>query len=231
MVTRLKPRRVKFIVTYKDYQEPSSYLDQFGKISTYTLSDKDYKNVWGKSLEAAFLSPSSLNKIPGILAENVSAAESGDMVVVNYNYSQTEPSKGGAEPATVYQQVTDFDGAGTYVIAANPTGSDYYPFGYLQQESYTYGYMYGNPITPEDGIISSEDGEAVTVTFEESANGFTMKNTWGQYIYMSANYNNFNVSTSLPSEGGEWIVNKNDNGTFSIVNIADNFPPSESRQG
>ena len=67
------------------------------------------------------------------------------MKVVNYAYSDTEPSTGG-NASVVYQQTDQFDGEGVYVIAAKAGDGKYYPFGKLKAESYTYGYMYPAPI-------------------------------------------------------------------------------------
>lgn len=109
----------KFAVTYNLYQEPSAYLADFANISTYELSDNDYKTVWGESVKASFLSPSTLAKIPALLKDNVSGAAAGDMKVVNYAYSQLEPSTGGSsseEP--VITKIADAlaNGAGDYNV-------------------------------------------------------------------------------------------------------------------
>ena len=43
----------------------------FTNLSVYDLTDRDYKAVWGSNLDASYLSPSTLNKIPALLSENV----------------------------------------------------------------------------------------------------------------------------------------------------------------
>lgn len=207
----------KFTVTFNLYQAPAAYLADFTDLSIYDLTDKDYKTVWGSSLNASYLSPSTLKKIPALLSENIKGAATGDMKVVNYAYSDTEPSTGEVVPV-VYQLTDQFDGEGVYVIAAKAGDGNYYPFGKLKAESNTYGYMYPDPITVTDGIITEGDGSAYTVSVEETTEGYALKNTWEQYLYMSGNYNSFNVSTALPAEGGDWKFNKNANGTYSIVN-------------
>lgn len=85
----------KFTVTYMQYQAPSGYLADFTNISTYQLTSEDYETVWGDKVKASFLSPASVSKIPSLLAGNVEGAEEGDMKVVNYAYSDVEPSIGG----------------------------------------------------------------------------------------------------------------------------------------
>ncbi|GAB6868495.1 choice-of-anchor J domain-containing protein [Bacteroides rodentium] len=85
----------KFTVTYNQYQAPSNYLKDFTSVSSYALESEDYEGIWGDKVKASFLSPTTLGKIPAILKEKVSSAEVGDMVVVDYAYSETEPSIGG----------------------------------------------------------------------------------------------------------------------------------------
>ena len=89
-----------FVVYYNQYQSPSDYLDDFSSISTYTLTSSDYETVWGDNVKATYLSPSTLSDIPSLLAANVSDAEEGDIVVVNYAYSDQEPSTGGSTGTT-----------------------------------------------------------------------------------------------------------------------------------
>lgn len=99
----------KFTVTYNQYKAPSAYLKDFVDISGYALNSDDYKEVWGEKVKASFLSPATVNKIPSILKNKVTGAKDGDMIVVDYAYSETEPSIGGggggnAEPT--WTQVT-----------------------------------------------------------------------------------------------------------------------------
>lgn len=209
----------RLVVTANVYQEPSGYLADFKNISIYDFTDADYKEVWGDNISASYLSPASLEKIPAILAANVSDAQDGDMKVVNYTYSATEPSTGGGAVSVVYQRVTDFEEGYNYVIAAKGNDGNYYPFGKLTSSSYTYGYMYPDAIPVSNDVISSSDGADQVMTVEKTSNGYALKNSWGQYLYMSGTYDSFNVTTSLPSEGGEWLFNENSDGTFALKNV------------
>jgi len=101
----------KFVVTYKLFS-PSDYMDDFKELSTYDLTEEDYKTVWGESVKASFLSPSTIGKIPGVLSNAVKNPVGGEMKVVNYAYSATEPSIGGGggggeEPAPAYTSIAD----------------------------------------------------------------------------------------------------------------------------
>lgn len=210
----------KFTVTYNQYQAPATYLSDFTNISSYTFSSADYETVWGDKVEAPFLTPASVSNIPEILSQKVSGATEGDMVVVKYAYSETEPSIGGAKVPVVYKQVTDFSGAGNYVLAALADDGNYYPFGKLKEKSYGYGYMYPKTITVTEGIITEADGKEQVIAIEETESGYALKNAWEQYLYLDGSYNSYNVSTSLPAEGGDWSITPNTDGTFSVVNVA-----------
>lgn len=210
----------RFVVTANVYKEPSGYLADFKNISVYNLSSADYETVWGDYIKASFLSPASLSKIPVLLGANVTGAQDGDMKVVNYAYSETEPSTGGGTAIpVVYQLVDEFEEGANYVIAAKGQDGNYYPFGKLQKESYNYGYMYPEAITVTDGIISGDDGAEQMMIVEKTADGYALKNAWGQYLYMSGTFDSFNVTTSLPTEGGSWLFNANGDGTFAIQNV------------
>ena len=182
----------RFVVTSNMYKEPSGYLADFKNISTYTLSSNDYKTIWGDYINATYLSPESLSKVPSLLNGTLKDAAKGDMVVLNYAYSETEPSTGQEVPY-IYKLTNSLnEEGGNYVIAAKGSDGKYYPFGKLDDESKNYGYIYPDPINVVDGIISTEDGTPQVINVEKASEGFTLKNTWQKYIYMSGTYNNFN---------------------------------------
>ena len=209
----------RFVVTYKLF-DPSDYMDDFKKLSTYDLTEEDYKTVWGESVKASFLSPSTLKKIPALLTAAVSNPTDGEMKVVNYAYSNLEPSSGEGL-ATVYQLTKTLDKeGGRYVIAAKGKDGKYYPFGKLDKDSYSYGYMNPAPIAVgENNVISTEDGSGWVITIAKSANGYTMLNPLEKYIYQKETNNSFNVSSKLPDEGAEWAFKSNGDGTFAVSNV------------
>lgn len=207
-------------VQYNMYRGQSGYLADFKKISDYTLTNNDYRSVWNGTSTATYLSPSTLRQIPSVLESRMEDPQEGDMVAVNYAYSEFEPGAGGGVIPVVYQQVNTFDGeAGNYVIAAKANDGNYYPFGKLDDPDKPYGYIYPDEITVTDGIISSDNGSEQVVTIEEGAEGYTLLNTNMQYIYMSGTFDSFNFSTSVPTEGGEWSIEANGDGTFKLKNI------------
>ena len=92
----------KITIYYDEYENLPDYLNDFNGIKSYSLSSDDYKAVWGNQVTANFLSPSTLRQIPSILSAANPEAKEGDMLLVNYAYSENEPSIGGGsgeEPA------------------------------------------------------------------------------------------------------------------------------------
>jgi len=210
----------RFVVSYNMYKAPSEYMADFKKISEYTLTNTDYRNVWNGASTATYLSPSTLRQIPSVLESRIEDPQEGDMVAVNYAYSEFEPGAGGGVVPVVYQQINDFEGeAGNYVIAAKANDGNYYPFGKLDDPSEPFGFIYPDAISVTDGIISSDNGTDQVITIEEGSEGYTLLNTNMQYIYMDETHDNFNFTTSLPTEGGEWAIESNGDGTFKLKNI------------
>lgn len=213
----------KILVHYNQYTDLPSYLKDFNGTTTYELSSSDYRSVWGETVSATYLTPSTVRQIPDILANAISNPAEGTMKLVNYVYSETEPSTGGGETPMVYRKVDEMETAGgRYVIVGKAPDGTYYPFGKLESESTPYGYMMPDPINVEGDIIDNDEGTSQVMKIANTAQGYSLQNEWGKYIYMSGNYNSFNVSNSLPEEGGEWSITPNGDGTFSIVNILKN---------
>ncbi|EJW94867.1 hypothetical protein, secreted, partial [gut metagenome] len=190
--------RSKFTVTYKQYQAPAAYLNDFSKISGYTLSSADYESVWGDRVQASFLSPSTLGKISAILAANVKGAAEGDMVAVEYAYSETEPSIGGGSEQMVYKEVTSVDAeGGNYVFLAPQKDGKLIPFGRLKDESKSYGYMTGEPVTVTDGIITEDVKEHVIKLTPADKVGYKMQRIADEkFIYLKGTFNSFNLNAS-----------------------------------
>ena len=80
-------------VTYTKYVGQPEYLSAFEGAKTYEVNTADYTSVWeDKKVQAQYLTPKTVSKLPGILKNAKPEAKAGDVVVANYNYSQTEPS-------------------------------------------------------------------------------------------------------------------------------------------
>lgn len=293
----------KVTIYYDEYENLPAYLKDFNGITSYNLDTDDYKAVWGDQVTANYLSPSTLRQIPSILSAANPDAKEGDMLLVNYAYSDTEPSIGGSgggeEPAepvwteltsipvrsagqnwdfvnvgpvdlsefkgqTInvafrytsttsggptwelrnfkalsvpyldvylfaeqgdgsFKQITKasgFTGAGNYVIASLGADGKYYPFGRLKGDSYNYGYMYPDPITVSNGLISADDAAYYVVTIEATAAGYSLKNAIGKYFYMSGTFNSFNVADAIGDSGFDWTIETaSDADLFTITNV------------
>ena len=78
----------KVTVAFNNAEKLPEYLTDFNGISAYELTTGDYKTVWGETVTASFLSPSTVSKIPAILKQAVENPADGDMRMVNYAYSE-----------------------------------------------------------------------------------------------------------------------------------------------
>lgn len=214
----------KVTVIYKNAENLPEYLADFGSISTYEFSSSDYKKVWGENVAASFLSPSTVSKIPTILGETVKNPADGALRLVNYAYSETEPSTGGGTVVEyVYQKVKDIDTeGGNYIIVAPSSKGEMYPFGMLN-EGKDYGYMYPkNSLAVNNDVISSDEGAGWVITVTPTSKGYSLLNPVQKYLHLSGNFNSFNYADALPDTGGDWQFNKNSDGSFSIVNVEKN---------
>lgn len=125
----------KVTVTFNNAEKLPEYLTDFNGISTYELTSGDYKTVWGETVSASFLSPSTVSKIPALLKQAVENPADGAMRMVNYAYSETEPSIGGGGVIpNVYQKVSG---------NASMKGSDGdFTFQNIKLEGVTYAWKY-----------------------------------------------------------------------------------------
>lgn len=212
----------KVTVYYNNYGDLPSYLKDFNGITAYELTSDDYKLVWGDQVTANYLSPRSMGKMSSVLKAANPNAKDGDMLLVNYAYSETEPSIGGgtSEGAMAYQKVSTIDTeGGNYVIVAPDKSGNMIPFGRLTDESKSYGYMGGNPLEIANDLIVSDPTDYI-ITVAATEKGFSLQRPDGKFIYQTGNYNNFNLSDSYPSEGGDWMFVAASNVSISIKNVA-----------
>ena len=87
----------KFKVTFNEYCGKSEYLSDFDKLTgEVTLSADDYSTAWEGKSTAAYLTPATMGRMSDVLDGRLPDAEEGDMIVVNYAYSDFEPAGGGS---------------------------------------------------------------------------------------------------------------------------------------
>jgi hypothetical protein len=145
----------KFVITYNLYSKPAAYLTEFGIMENYTLTADDYATVWGDAIKASFLSPNSLRQIPSLLKAAVPDASEGDMRVVNYAYSQTEPSSGGSSGEgpveIVYDPISSVLAAtGDYNVKGEVVGT--YQRGFLIKDETGTVLVYTNQDVPNVSV-------------------------------------------------------------------------------
>lgn len=98
-------------ITYRTAGNVPEEVVNFGAASEYTVSEADYQDAWGSDkdyIEAFSPEVSAQKNVPSILAAEYGDAQKGDMVIVNYKQSETEPSfnGGGDEPAPGYEMTS-----------------------------------------------------------------------------------------------------------------------------
>lgn len=81
-----------------------------------------------------------------------------------------------------------------------------------------YGYLNTVSATDNAGVVS-QLGTLNAFTFTEVSGGYTIQDEAGKYYYQKTGYQNFNVSTTAPSDGSHiWSVERQADGTFLITN-------------
>ena len=84
--------------------------------------------------------------------------------------------------------------------------------------SVNYGYVQTETATENAGVVS-QLGTLNAFTFTEVSGGYTIQDEAGKYYYQKTGYQNFNVSTTAPSDGSHiWSVERQADGTFIIKN-------------
>lgn len=84
--------------------------------------------------------------------------------------------------------------------------------------SKNYDYVQTETATENAGVVS-QLGTLNAFTFTEVSGGYTIQDEAGKYYYQKTGYQNFNVSTTAPSDGSHiWSVERQADGTFLITN-------------
>lgn len=182
-------QKSKFTVTYKKFKKTSSYLADFANISSYQLSGSDYEGVWGDKVKASFLTPQTLNRIPGILKENMSGVAEGTMCVVNYAYSDVEPSIGGGtvDEKSPYTKISEVIATGAGVestIKAEVVGT--YAKGILVSDGT------GSVLVYPNNVPNYSVGDSVIVTGTTSSYGGLLQYPNTSVITRSGKSESFN---------------------------------------
>lgn len=84
----------------------------------------------------------------------------------------------------------------------------------------SYGYPGVTAVHPSSGIVTMPDLNSA-LTFTASGTGYTIKTSFGAYLYQTAEYNSFNWDTTA-SSGRIWRVSIASNGDATITNVDKN---------
>ena len=165
----------RFKVTYNVFKEKSAYLADFDKLKgEYTLTAEDYEKAWGGASSAKYLTPKTESKLKDVLKKAKADAAEGDIVVVNYAYSDFEPAGGGETPAENYNKISE--------VVANTEGGEYsvkgivcatYKTGFLLYDKTGYILVYKK----SDVNVGDEVAVTGTTTKYGGLMQFTAKNT------------------------------------------------------
>ena len=107
--------------------------------------------------------------------------------------------------ATSWEDLKD----GKIVIAADTLA--------MSSLSGNYGYIPSRKVAVNGNTLESSLEKAYTL--EAYDDGYVIKDANGKYIYMTAEYNSFNVSETLPEVGGVWYIDIATDGTATINNV------------
>ncbi|MDE6561147.1 MAG: hypothetical protein K2K75_07190 [Muribaculaceae bacterium] len=203
----LAPEGSKVNVTFDETGITDPIIAQVAGAQKYTVSKDDYVSAWGsdKDYIDAFapMTPAE-NKLPGILKNAYPDAASGELAIVSYNESTTNPI------FISDSDVEEFIGGTFFLVADGSNGAA--PLA----TNKTYGYLPVVELTVAEGSVSSSEINAFT--FIPTSAGYYIKDVYGRYLYQSGTYNSFNVSPTLPESGAVWTVDVASNGQATITN-------------
>ncbi|MDE6380711.1 MAG: hypothetical protein K2L11_09575 [Muribaculaceae bacterium] len=202
----LAPEGSKINVTFEETGVTDPIIAQVAGAAKYTVSKDDYVNAWGsdKDYIDAFapMTPAE-NKLPAILKNAYPDAASGELAIISYNESATNPI------FISDSDVEEFIGGTFFLVADGANGAG-------PMANKTYGYLPLVEMTVTDGTVTSDEINAFT--FIPTDGGYFIKDAYGRYVYLSKDFNSFNFSESLPDEAYVWTVDVASNGQATITN-------------
>ena len=199
----------RFTVNVNYYKEPSGYLAELTGISSYDFGYYDYETAWGSN-KASYLTPSTLSKIPEILATANPDAEAGDLMVVNYAYSGIEPGEGGnaATEAAAYRVAPKADENYTPVstVIADTEGGSYTVKGTVIA-TYSRGFLLsdgtGSILVYLNGMPNNSIGDVVSVSGTTSSYSGLMQFPATSVVTMLERADEFSYPTPTTMTGAD----------------------------
>lgn len=201
----------KVNVTYLETGVTDPIIAQIAGATAYTVSKNDYISAWGSDVDYinSFAPMTSAEiKLPGILKNALPEAAAGSYAIVSYNESNSNPV------FIADSEAEAFTGGTVFLVADGTNAVAPLPY------SKGYGYLPAAAVTVADGAVK---GDAVNAyNFIPTEGGYYLTDVYGRYLYMKGTYNNFNLSYTVPAEGGVFTVDVAANGQATITNTFNN---------
>lgn len=201
--------------------------DYTDDVTTATWTELDYQavesttNDWTFYAAAPIALPEAFLNSDVVFAFKFVCNSSNSTTWELKNFKVTEGTASGKpdDPGTetpneyTYTPATSV-AAGNYLICTDVDGK-----GMLAQGlgSKTYGWLSPTEVTVTDNTITRTSTDEMW-TLKAVTGGYSIQDNLGHYLYMTGTYNSFNMSETMPAEGGVWNVTINSDGTASIVN-------------
>lgn len=116
--------------------------------------------------------------------------------------------KGGSVDTRTFKKVTSITSGKKYLIYSNGKIA-----GFIGSD---YGYLPGVEAEVVDDVIFAEEINSYEIT--ETAEGYTIKQSDGRFMYLKNTYNSMNFSAQ-PASGHFWSISKEDDDSFLIQNV------------
>ena len=193
-----------------------AYGDYINYLSTDTWTEVSHEFTLSKQTTINLVIMCSKNPGADILVDDYTLTTT-DGGLVDSEGGEDEGGEEEENPGDVtysgkYVKVTEFTGAGTYLLVNGDQA-----FTQLDATK-TYGYMPAATVSISNGeIAASAATEAAKLTIAATDGGYTLQDASARYIYMKGTYNSFNIGTTA-TESYVWTITANGDDTFSVTN-------------
>jgi len=193
-----------------------AYGDYINNLSTDTWTEVSHEFTLSKQTTINLVIMCSKNPGADILVDDYTLTTT-DGGLVDSEGGDDEGGEEEENPGDVtysgkYVKVTEFSGAGTYLLVNGDQA-----FTQLDATK-TYGYMPAATVSISNGeIAASAATEAAKLTIAATDGGYTLQDASARYIYMKGTYNSFNIGTTA-TESYVWTITANGDDTFSVTN-------------
>ena len=182
------------------------YGDYVNDITTDEWKEATYQFTLKEDTRLNLVVMVGRNPGQSILIDDVSLATS-DGGIIEGGDTPDEPEE--QSTFTKITTVTD----GTYLFAANVGGT----YMVAQNVSGDYGYLNVKEATATGNVISIAS-KGMTFTLTSTADGYTIQDESGRFMYMTGTFNSCNMDAA-PTSGQYWDIKRNADGSFTITNI------------